>query len=105
MDRRFARVLLFTAILSAAVLAAVYLDQSQVGLKGRAHGADWASHLGMIDLILRGEDVRAHGAQIGTGLVSPLFAHGLAAALSLSPASRPSVSSALSRALPSLFRW
>jgi hypothetical protein len=82
MDRRCARALLFTAILSAAVLAAVYLVQSQAGLRGRAHGADWASHLGMIDLILRGEDVRAHGAQIGTGVVSPLFAHGLAAALS-----------------------
>ncbi len=82
MDWRCARALLFTAILSAAALAAVYLVQSQVGLKGRAHGADWASHLGMIDLILRGEDVRAHGTQIGTGVVSPLFAHGLAAALS-----------------------
>lgn len=82
MDRRCARALLFTAILSAAVLIAVYVVQSQAGLKSRVHGADWASHLAMVDLILRGENVRAYGAQIGTGIVSPLFAHGIAAALS-----------------------
>jgi hypothetical protein len=82
MDRRCASTLLFTAFLSAAVLIAVYVVQSQVGLKSRLHGADWASHLAIIDLIMRGENVRAYGAQIGTGIVSPLFAHDIVAGLS-----------------------
>jgi hypothetical protein len=81
MDRRSALAVLLTAIVAAAALFALYLVQSQMGLKGRAHGADWAAHLAMIDLILRGEDVRAHGPQIGTGIVSPLFAHRFAAEL------------------------
>ena len=82
MDRRSALVVLFVATLATVALFAFYLIQSQAGLKSSAHGADWASHLAMIDLILRGEDVRVHRAQIGTGVVSPLFAHDIAAALS-----------------------
>lgn len=82
MDRRSSFVLLFTAILAATALFALYLVQSEAGLKSRAHGADWASHLAMIDLVLRGKDVRAHRAQIGSGVVSPLSAHHIAATLS-----------------------
>ena len=82
MGRRNDFVLLIAAICAVAGLSAFYLMQSQSGLKSSAQGADWASHLAMIDLILRGEDVRAHRAQIGTGVVSPLFAHGIAAGLS-----------------------
>ena len=49
MDRRYALAVLLTAIVAAAALFALYLVQSQMGLKGRAHGADWAAHLAMID--------------------------------------------------------